>query len=77
MSSNLIWLPETAKEALCIDTSVADIETTLIVNQSLVNWLNGKLDTGTLTDVLLQFQIDPQFLDNFESCIHNLLKQSL
>lgn len=76
MSTSTIWLPSTAKEALCLDTgSIEDIELQVFINQSIVDWLNGKLDTGTLTDVFMQHDIDPKMLDNFENMLYHLIRQ--
>ena len=76
MSASIIWLPETAKDALCLDTSeVENIDDLLLCNQSIVDWLNGKLDTGTLTDILMQFEVDPKILDDFENYVYRLLRQ--
>lgn len=76
MSAPTIWLPSTAKEALCLDSdSIEDIDIQLFINQSIVDWLNGKLDTGTLTDILMQYDIDPNMLDNFENRLYHLLRQ--
>lgn len=76
MSASTIWLPNTAKEALCLDSSeVENIDDLLLCNQSIVDWLNGKLDTGTLTDTLMQFDVNPEILDDFETYVYRLLKQ--
>lgn len=45
-----------------IMVSTGDIDSIpgmLLINQSGVDWLKGRLDTGTYFDVLEQFGIDP------------------
>lgn len=76
MPATTIWLPNTAKEALCLGTdAVEDIELQVFINQSIVSWLNGQLDTGTLTDIFMQYDIDPTMLDNFENRLYHLIRQ--
>lgn len=75
MRNSLIWLPQSAKELICLDSEqVHDIDTQIFINQALVNWLNGRLDTGTLTDILLQNDINPYIIDEFETHINNIGK---
>lgn len=70
MADSLLWLPESAKEFVCLDSSeIEDLDIQVFINTNLVNWLNGKLDTGTLVDMLLQYDIDPSILDEFEKYI--------
>lgn len=66
----MLWLPETAKELICVDSDdlgFDDIDIEILINQAVVDWLNGKLDTGTLADIFLQYDIDPQRIDYLES----------
>lgn len=74
MKDSLLWLPESAKEALCVDNSeVEDIDTMLFINQSITNWLNSKLDTGTLTDILMQYDVNPERIDDLEKLLEFLI----
>lgn len=69
----MLWLPETAKELICIDSEDLDsddIELQAFINQATVDWLNGKLDTGTLTDIYLQYGIDPSRIDDAERLVN-------
>lgn len=76
MTDSRLWLPESAKEILCLDSSeIEDLDTLVFVNQNLVNWLNGRLDTGTLVDMLMQCEVDPCILDGFEKYINYLGRQ--
>lgn len=71
--SQLLWLPDSAKELLCVESDEVDsIETMVLVNSSVVNWLNGKLDTGTFTDILLQYDINPSRIDECEALIQGV-----
>lgn len=73
MKSNLLWTPDSAKELLAVElqdagsATDAEFDQMLFINQSIVDWLNGKLDTGTLTDTLLQYDVEPEILDRAES----------
>lgn len=70
MKDSILWLPESAKEALAVSTEqVEDTETMVFVNQSLVNWLNAELDTGTLTDILMQYDLEPEMIDDLEDLL--------
>ena len=70
MADSLLWLPESAKELVCLDSfDIEDIDIQVFINQNLVNWLNGKLDTGTLVDMLMQYDIDPSILDEYEKYV--------
>jgi hypothetical protein len=74
---DLLWMPSntSVKDILCLeDNEAADLIPTLSINQSLVDWLNGKLDTGTLTDILLEYDVDPAILDDCESYVQFLLR---
>lgn len=77
----MLWIPDTAKELLAVDLQEAstanddDWNDQIFVNQSIINWLNGQLDTGTLTDILLHYEIDPkQHLDGAEDYIEQLIR---
>jgi hypothetical protein len=75
--SDLLWMPSntSVKDILCLeDNEAADLILTLFINQSLVDWLNGKLDTGTLTDILLEYDVDPAILDDCEVYVQFLLR---
>ena len=75
MADSLLWLPESAKELVCLDSfDIEDIDIQVFINQNLVNWLNGKLDTGTLIDMLLQYGINPSILDDYEKYVKYLGK---
>lgn len=71
MIDSLLWLPESAKEALSVDSVEAedDVEAMIFINQSVVNWLGGELDTGTMTDIFLQYNIDPHRINRVENLI--------
>ena len=74
MKDSLLWLPESAKEALCVDNSeVEDIDTMVFINQSITNWLNSELDTGTLTDILMQYDVNPEKIDDLEKLLEFLV----
>lgn len=74
MKNSLLWLPESAKEALCVDNSeVENIDTMVFVNQSIVDWLNSELDTGTLTDILMQYDVNPEKIDDLEKLLEFLV----
>lgn len=75
----MLWIPDTAKELLAVDLAEAetatddDWQTQIFINTAIVDWLNGRLDTGTLTDILLQYGIDPaNHLDAAEDYIFKL-----
>lgn len=78
MNSSRLWLPDSAKELLAVDLNEADsaseeeFQVMLFINQSITDWLNGRLDTGTLTDILLQYDVKPETIDNCEDYIHVL-----
>lgn len=70
MTGSRLWLPVTAKELLCLDTEDDNqLEIATVVNPAIVGWLNGDLDTGTLTDTLLEYDVDPSILDDCEDFI--------
>ena len=74
MKDSLLWLPESAKEALCVDNSeVEDIDTMVFINQSITNWLNSELDTGTLTDILMQYDVNPERINDLEKLLEFLV----
>lgn len=77
----MLWIPDTAKELLAVDllepatANDDDWNLQLFINQSIVDWLNGQLDTGTFTDILLQYDIDPSdHLDEAQLYFEQLLK---
>jgi hypothetical protein len=73
MADSLLWLPESAKELVCLDSfDIEDLDTQVFINTNLVNWLNGKLDTGTLVDMLMQYDINPSILDDYEKYVKYL-----
>lgn len=79
MNSGL-WLPESLKELLCIDADEAKdasdpFEAMMVLNQATVDWINGKLDTGTYTDIYLQYGISPTRIDETEAFVQQALKQ--
>ena len=80
MLDNLLWTPSSVKELICLDSDefedyeIDDAEIEAFVNRALVDWLNGKLDTGTLTDILMQYGIDPQLIDLCEGHVETLLR---
>ncbi len=75
MADSLLWLPESAKELVCLDSlEIEDLDLQVFINTNLVNWLNGKLDTGTLIDMLMQYDIDPSILDDYEKYVRYLGK---
>lgn len=73
MTGSKLWLPGTAKELLCLETDDCEpdnqLEIATVVNPAIVGWLNGTLDTGTLTDTLLEYDVDPSILDVCEDFI--------
>lgn len=76
---NKLWLPESAKELMCIDADEAEeasdpFEAMIMINQANVDWLNGKLDTGTLTDIYLHYGISPERIDQTETFVKQVLK---
>lgn len=74
VEKSILWLPDSAKEALCVDNSeVESIDTMVFVNQSITNWLNSELDTGTLTDILMQYDVSPERIDDLESLLEFLI----
>ena len=74
MQSSILWLPDSAKEALCVDNGeVENIDNMVFINQSITDWLNSKLDTGTLTDILMQYDVSPERIDNLESLLKFLI----
>lgn len=74
MEKSILWLPDSAKEALCVDSEeVESIDTMLFINQSITNWLNSELDTGTLTDILMQYDVNPERIDDLESLLKFLI----
>lgn len=75
MKDNLLWLPDSAKELLCVDSDeVEDIDTMLFINQSTTDWLNGELDTGTFTDILLEYDVNPNRINDAENLLEILLR---
>jgi len=75
MADSLLWLPESAKELVCLDSfDIEDLDVQVFINTNLVNWLNGKLDTGTLVDMLMQYGINPSILDDYEKYVRYLGK---
>lgn len=79
MQSNL-WLPESLKELLCIDADEAQkasdpFEAMMVINQATIDWLNGNLDTGTFTDIYLQYGISPTRIDEAEAFVQEVLKR--
>ena len=74
MQSSILWPPDSAKEALCVDNGeVENIDNMVFINQSITDWLNSKLDTGTLTDILMQYDVSPERIDNLESLLKFLI----
>lgn len=81
MAQSILWIPETAKELLAVDLQEPSTATdddwiiATFINTAIVDWLNGQLDTGTLTDILLQHGIEPaQHLDAAENYFHSLVR---
>ena len=73
MADSLLWLPESAKELVCLDSfDIENLDIQVFINTNLVNWLNGKLDTGTLVDMLMQYGINPSILDDYEKYVRYL-----
>lgn len=75
----MLWIPGSAKELLAVDllepgtASDDDWQDQVFINSAIVDWLNGKLDTGTLTDILLQYGIDPaSHLDAAEDYFYSI-----
>lgn len=78
MSSSKLWIPNSAKELLAVDLNDAsnatedEFQRMLFINQSITDWLNSRLDTGTLTDILSQYDVEPETLDDCEDYVHIL-----
>jgi hypothetical protein len=62
-TSSGLWVPDSASELLVVTVderaSELDFEGMLLVNQAAVDWLHGRLDTGTYFDMLDHVGIDP------------------
>lgn len=74
----MLWLPEHAGELLLVtidafQSTNAEWEGMMMVNQAAYDWLKGKLDTGTYYDMLEHVGIDPlSFVQPFENHVKNL-----
>ena len=70
MADSSFWLPESARELVCLNSlELENLDIQVFISNNIVNWLNGRLDTGLLIDVLLEYNINPSILDEFEKYI--------
>lgn len=76
----MLWVPEHLADTLTVtidgsQSTETDWEGMMMVNQAAVDWLKGKLDTGTYFDILEHVGIDPLgFVQPVESHVELLLK---
>lgn len=79
--NSILWTPDSAKELLAVSLEDAGNATEdewqrmAFINQSIVSWLNGSLDTGTLTDILSQYDVKPETIDQCEDYVRFLINQ--
>lgn len=73
-----LWLPEHLGDLLLVtidpsQSSDADWEGMMMVNQAANDWLRGRLDTGTYFDMLEHVGIDPlSFVQPVENYVGSL-----
>lgn len=79
--NSILWTPDSAKELLAVSLEDAanatedEWQRMVFINQSIINWLSGSLDTGTLTDILSQYDVEPETIDRCEDYVQYLICQ--
>lgn len=81
MRKSDLWIPKSARELLLVgledfaNATDDELNAMLLINQAGTDWLNGKLDTRTYTDILLQYGFDPsEIIDAAEDYVNTLIR---